>query len=115
MVIDPLYVPPHIGHPDAGKERPGDEDSLQSLLRGRPRVGQYQDNDPAKLREQLNKLAGHMVTLVRQKDQKDALILKLTDAAGKLEKRAGWQKVMLWIQGGALAAIWGLVLALIFR
>ena len=47
-------------------------------------------------------------TLVREADRQEHLILQLT-------QRDDRHVIMLWIQGGALAAIWALVLALIFR
>ena len=47
-------------------------------------------------------------SLVHNSDRQEKLILELT-------RRDDRHVIMLWIQGGALAAIWGLVLALIFR
>ena len=47
-------------------------------------------------------------SLVVNSDRQERLILQL-------ERRDDRKTIMLWLQGGFLAAIWALVLALIFR
>jgi hypothetical protein len=74
-------------------------------------VWQLQDygrRSPDQIAKDLTAAHDRIRTLVREADRQEHLILQLT-------QRDDRHVIMLWIQGGALAAIWGLVLALIFR
>ena len=92
-MIDPLYVPNMVGHPDAGK------------------IGELQDygrRSPEQVAKDLTVAHDRIRTLVRNSDRQEQLILQVT-------RRDDRKTIMLWVQGGLLAALWALVLALIFR
>jgi len=72
------------------------------------RSKQYPIDDPEKIKDALNKCWTKAHRLERQLTEKEVLI-------GKLEKRCDRQKTWLWIVGSTNAALWALVLALIFR
>jgi hypothetical protein len=73
-----------------------------------PNWQDYGRRSPEQLAKDLSAAHDRIRTLLRHSDEQEVEIRKLS-------RRVGVQQVMLWVQGGALAAIWALVIALIFR